>query len=94
MGYAVGYLLIGLLLGWAWNRVEFARTGLGGTRASFAAFFLAWPLVALCAIAVAAIWARKFDDAYRCEEPAPHGDQAPAAAPPDPPALTGRAAAH
>lgn len=93
MGYVVLYFLIGLLLGWAWNRVEFARTGLGGTRASFAAFFLAWPLVALCAIAVAAIWARKFDDAYRGEEPVPP-DEAPAAAKPDPPALTDGAAAH
>ncbi len=90
------YFLIGMLLGWAWNRVEFARFGLGGTLASFASFVVAWPLIALSTIAVAAIWSHEFDDTGRNDELVPDTPEAAAeaAARPAPPALTGRAAAH
>lgn len=93
MGLLIGYLVIGLVLGWAWNRVEFRRSGVSGTGASFAVFLLAWPLVALYALAVAAIWSRLFERTYRSDEPQP-ASPATGAFPPDPPALTGPAAAH
>jgi len=87
----VAYILIGIVLGWAWNRVELKRSGLRGTLPSFVCFLIGWPLVAFYALAVAAIWPRAFEITGNGTEPLPE-PPVPAAVPPDPPALTGRTA--
>ena len=96
MVFVAVYFAVGLLLGWAWNRVEFARSGLRGTVASFVGFFFAWPLVVLYAVAVTVMWSRLFGDPPGAPARAPASpgvpEPGPAATPPDPPALTGRAA--
>ena len=52
------YLLVGAALGWAWNRAEIGRVGFRRVAPSLAAFVVAWPGLAACAIVVAAIWTR------------------------------------
>jgi hypothetical protein len=96
MIFWTGYFAVGVLLGWAWNRVEFARSGPRGTGASFAGFLFAWPLVVLYAVAVTVTWSHLFVENHRvAKAPGPVAPElGPAATPPDPPALTGPAAAQ
>ncbi|HUK60592.1 MAG TPA: hypothetical protein VLV50_15285 [Stellaceae bacterium] len=97
MVFLTGYFAVGLVLGWAWNRVEFTRSGLRGTAGSCAAFLFVWPLFALYAAAATIMWRRFFGISNGTGASGPLAAPSvpkSAAIPPDPPALTGRAAAH
>ena len=82
------YLAVGAALGWAWNRAEFGRIGFRRTAPSIGAFILAWPCLAACAVALAAIWTRIWRRAHDKDASATTSRDRPAPvapfAPPEP----------
>lgn len=76
------YLVVGAALGLAWNRAEIGRAGFRHVAPSLAAFVIAWPGLAACAIVVAAIWTRIWRRAHDTDIPAEPSRDRPAPLPP------------
>jgi hypothetical protein len=52
------YLLVGIALGWAWNRAEFGRAGFRRIAPSLCGFILFWPCLVAGAVIVTVLWSR------------------------------------
>ena len=76
------YLLVGIALGWAWNRAEFGRVGFRRIAPSLCGFILAWPCLVAYAIVVAAVWSRIWKRGHRDDAPISTFRGEPAPVPP------------